>query len=210
MLGTSSLPLARLFGIRIGVNVSWFLVLFLFIFWMQDSFTQVLGDQTTGYLAAVGAALTFFGSIVLHELGHALVARREGIAVSGIDLFFFGGVMKMSRDTDSPGAEFRVAVAGPLVTLAIVILGALAGRSRSTGRQGFLDTAVLDGGGRRRRTCSCRFLVTMNMFLLVFNLSPPSRWTAGGSPARSAWRITGDRTKATRFSARSARASRCC
>ena len=55
-------------------------------------------------MVAVAAALLFFGSILLHELGHALAARREGIAVAGIDLFLFGGVMKMSRDTDSPGA----------------------------------------------------------------------------------------------------------
>ena len=72
------------------------------------------------------AAVLFFGSILLHELGHALAARREGIEVSGIELFLFGGVMKMSRDTDSPGAEFRVAAAGPLVTLLIVIVGGLA------------------------------------------------------------------------------------
>ena len=98
------------------MNVSWFLVLFLFIFWMQDSFTECWATRRRPASRSV-AALLFFGSIVLHELGHALVARREGIAVSGIDLFFFGGVMKMSRDTDSPGAEFRVAVAGPLVTL---------------------------------------------------------------------------------------------
>ena len=62
--------------------------------------------------------MLFFGSILLHELGHAIAARREGIEVTGIELFLFGGVMKMSRDTDSPGAEFRVAAAGPLVTLA--------------------------------------------------------------------------------------------
>ncbi len=201
MLGTSSLPLARLFGIRIGVNVSWFLVLFLFIFWMQDSFTQVLGDQTTGYLAAVGAALTFFGSIVLHELGHALVARREGIAVSGIDLFFFGGVMKMSRDTDSPGAEFRVAVAGPLVTLAIVILGALLGIAINGSVQGFLDTAALDGAAGVANLL-VSFLVTMNVILLGFNLIPAFPLDGGRIARAAAWRITGDRTKATRFSAR--------
>jgi Zn-dependent protease len=201
MLGTSSLPLVRLFGIRIGVNVSWFLVLFLFIFWMQDSFTEVLGDQTTGYLAAVGAALAFFGSIVLHELGHALVARREGIAVSGIDLFFFGGVMKMSRDTDSPGAEFRVAVAGPLVTLAIVIGGALLGIAINGSIQGFLDTAVLDGAAGVANLL-VSFLVTMNVILLGFNLIPAFPLDGGRIARAVAWRITGDRTKATRFSAR--------
>src|SRR3712207_4473517 len=127
MFGTGSLPLARLFGIRIGVNASWFLVLFLFIFWLSGWFADRLDDETAGYVAAVAAALLFFASIVLHELGHALAARREGIEVAGIDLFFFGGVMKMSSDTQSPGKEFFVAVAGPPLTLGIVARGALVG-----------------------------------------------------------------------------------
>ena len=86
---------------------------------------EVLDDDSLGFVAAVIAVFGFFGSILLHELGHALAARREDIEVSGIDLFFFGGVMKMSRDTMSPGQELRVAVAGPLVTLLIVIVGGL-------------------------------------------------------------------------------------
>ena len=97
MFGGSSFQLGRIFGIRIGVNASWFLILFLFLFWLSDSFGTDLDNQTLGFVAAVIAAVLFFGSIVLHELGHALAARRSGIDVAGIDLFFFGGVMKMSR-----------------------------------------------------------------------------------------------------------------
>ncbi|HEX5781565.1 MAG TPA: site-2 protease family protein, partial [Solirubrobacteraceae bacterium] len=122
MLGGSSIRLASIFGIRVGVNVSWFLILFLAIFWLQEPFGEELGDEQQGFIVAVLTAFGFFGSILLHELGHALVARREGIDVTGIDLFFFGGVMKMSRDTSTPGQEFRVAAAGPLVTLLIVIV----------------------------------------------------------------------------------------
>src|ERR1044072_6185221 len=140
MFGGSSFALGRIFGIRIGVNASWFLILFLFIFWLSQSFTDVLGDETTVYIAALAAAVLFFGSIVLHELGHALAARRSGIEVSGIDLFFFGGVMKMNRDTDTPGKEFVVAAAGPLVTLAIVIAGAAIGIAVAGGG-GFLAAA---------------------------------------------------------------------
>src|SRR5215208_1909997 len=127
MFGTGgSLQLARVFGIRIGVNASWFVVLFLFIYLFQGSFRDTLGaTDTVAFGVAVAAAVLFFGSILLHELGHAFAARREGIEVSGIELFLFGGVMKMSRDTDTPGAEFRVAAAGPLVTLAIVVVGGL-------------------------------------------------------------------------------------
>ena len=118
MPGSRSLPLVKVFGIRVGVNYSWFIVLLLVIYIVWDSLRATLdASDTTVYVVAVVAAFSFFGSILLHELGHALAARREGIAVEGIDLFLFGGVMKMSRETDTPGAEFRVAAAGPLVTL---------------------------------------------------------------------------------------------
>src|ERR671917_1454348 len=138
MTGSRSLPLLRLFGIRVGVNYSWFLVLFIVIFVLWDSLSDTLdASETTVYVVAVVAAASFFASIVLHELGHALAARREGIGVQGIDLFLFGGVMKMSRDTDSPGAEFRVAIAGPLVTLGIVIVGGLLTMLVAGGLSGF-------------------------------------------------------------------------
>src|SRR5215211_2623126 len=124
MLGTGgSFQLARVLGIRVGVNASWFVVLFLFIYLFQGQFEGILAaSDTVVFAVAVAAALLFFASILLHELGHALAARREGIEVTGIELFLFGGVMNMSRDTDTPGSEFRVAAAGPLVTLAIVVV----------------------------------------------------------------------------------------
>src|SRR5256885_10510976 len=120
---TGSIQLARVFGIRIGVDVSWFIVLFFFIFILSGSFRTTLdSSDSVAYATAVASALLFFVSLVLHELGHALVARRLGIDVLGIDLWFFGGIAKMSRDTESPGAEFKVAVAGPIVTLFVVAL----------------------------------------------------------------------------------------
>ena len=144
MLGSGrSLPLLRIFGIRIGVNVSWFLVLFLFIYWLAEPFGDRLNDDTLGFVAAVAATLLFFVTLLLHELGHALAARREGIGVTGIDLFLFGGVMKMSRDTSSPGAEFRVAAAGPAVTLLVVLVG-IGLSVAMEGWSDFVDTASLD------------------------------------------------------------------
>lgn len=202
MFGGSSLQLARVLGIRIGVNASWFLVLFLFIFWLSGTFGQVLDDQTVGYLAALGAAGLFFGSIVLHELGHALAARREGIEVAGIDLFFFGGVMKMSRDTTTAGGEFRVAVAGPLVTLAIVVLGALAGIALA-GPDGFWEAARLSREGATGVAgLLISFLVSMNVLLLAFNLIPAYPLDGGRIARAIAWRITGNRARATRLAAR--------
>jgi Zn-dependent protease len=201
VLGGSSLRLATLFGIRVGVNASWFLVLFLFIYWLQDSFADILDDDSLGFVTAVAAALGFFGSILLHELGHAVAARREGIAVSGIDLFFFGGVMKMSRDTTAPGQEFRVAVAGPLVTLAIVIVGGLVSIAL-LGWSGFSDAATLEGSAPSDAfELWLAFLVSMNVLLLLFNLVPAFPLDGGRIARAAAWRLTGDRGRATRFSA---------
>jgi Zn-dependent protease len=201
MLGGSSFALGRIFGIRIGVNASWFLILFLFIFWLSQSFTDILDDETLGYVAALAAAVLFFGSIVLHELGHALAARRSGIEVSGIDLFFFGGVMKMNRDTDTPGKEFFVAVAGPLVTLGIVIVGALLGIALA-GADAFWESAQLSGAAPAEiAQLLVSFLVTMNAILLVFNLIPAFPLDGGRIARAAAWKITGDRNRATRFAA---------
>jgi Zn-dependent protease len=203
MTGSRSLPLLRIFGIRIGVNYSWFVVLFLVIFILWDSLAgQLDASSTTIYVVAVVAAASFFGSIVLHELGHALAARREGIGVSGIDLFFFGGVMKMTRDTDSPGSEFRVAAAGPLVTLVIVIV-TVALSVALEGWDKFVSTASLDSvNAANVANLLLSFLVTMNAVLLLFNLVPAFPLDGGRIARAIAWKITGDRVRATRLAAR--------
>jgi Zn-dependent protease len=202
VLGGSSIRLATIFGIRVGVNVTWFAVLFLFIFWLNNAFEDQLGDATLAFWTAVAAAFGFFGSILLHELGHALAARREGIAVSGIDLFFFGGVMKMSSDTRSPGQEFRIAVAGPLVTLGIVVVVALV-CTALLGWNGFLDVATLSDTRSVPSALDLwlSFLVSMNALLLIFNLIPAFPLDGGRIARAVVWAFTGDRNRATRVSA---------
>lgn len=207
MFSMSSIKVGRIFGIRIGVNVSWFLVLFLFIFLLSSSFTSVLsGNKTDGYLVAVFATLLFFASIVLHEIGHAVAARRSGIEVSGIDLIFFGGVMRMNRDTDSPGAEFKVAVAGPLVTLAIIVVFSAIGMAIS-GVNGFWDAAWLKSGSTVSAVeLLISFLVSMNVLLLVFNLVPAFPLDGGRIARAIIWKVTGDRSRATVIAASIGRA----
>src|SRR3954464_6713205 len=135
--GTLQLP--RLFGIRVGADYSWLLVLFLVIFFFQDNFRSTVQDSSTKiYLAAVLAAFLFFASIILHEMGHALAARREGIEVAGIDLFLFGGLMHMRSEPQTAAAEFRGAAAGPAATVLVIVLGALAGTAIG-GWQGLVD-----------------------------------------------------------------------
>ena len=127
MVPRTNFQLARVFGIRIGVGVSWFVVLFLFVIVFTPGFHEMLGgSETTAYLVAVAVVLSFFVSVILHELGHALVARRNGLSVAGIDLWAFGGLTRMRELPRTPGSQLQVAIAGPLVTLAVIVACALA------------------------------------------------------------------------------------
>jgi Zn-dependent protease len=203
MFGGSSIKLARVFGIRIGVDVSWFFVFFLVIYWLTGNYQDSLGPDkdTQAFLLGVISAVLLFGSIVLHELGHALAARRSGIGIASIDLWLFGGLAKMERDTRSAGEEFKVAVAGPLVTLVIaaVCFGAA---SLIAGTGSALDATGVEGTGIDPVVAVLGWVALVNASLLVFNLIPGYPLD-GGRIARSVvWWRTGDRSRATRTAAR--------
>ena len=171
MFGGRSLKLATVAGVRIGVNLSWFLVLFLLIFLLGNLYDSVYPDDPTlAFALAAASALLLFGSVLLHELGHAVVAIRNGIEIAGIDLFFFGGVARMRRDTDSPGVEFRVAVAGPVVTLAVVLVCVGAGLLVA-GPSGFGSALVLETGAAPVAVV-LGYLAYINTLVLAFNLLP--------------------------------------
>jgi len=116
----SSFRLGRIAGIEFGVNWSWFVV-FVLIVWTLASgiFPSTNPDlsKATHIAMAIVAAFLFFLSILLHEFGHALEARREGIEIDGITLWLFGGVARFKDAWKTAGAEFRVAIAGPIVSL---------------------------------------------------------------------------------------------
>jgi Zn-dependent protease len=198
------LTLFRVRGIRIGVDFSWFLVLFLIILWLSGFYRSVLdssSDAVGPYVLALISALLFFASILLHELGHALVAVRRGIAISDITLWMFGGVARMQRDSDSPGTEFKIAVAGPLVTLAIVLVSGAIGVAVAGGSEFSEAMRVEDGAQISGAVAVIAWLTSINLLVLLFNLIPAYPLD-GGRIARSiAWRITGDRSSATRFAA---------
>ena len=202
MFGGQSIQLGRVFGIRIGVDVSWFFVLFLIIWSLSGYYNDLFPDQDSkAFALAVVSALLFFLSILLHELGHAIVAIRNGIPILGIDLWMFGGVAKLGRDTDSPGVEFRVAVAGPLVTLAIAAvclgIGAALSSTHTLLEGSRFETANLSG-----TVAVLAYLMTVNLFVLVFNLIPGFPLDGGRIARAIAWKLTGDRNRATRFAAR--------
>jgi Zn-dependent protease len=201
-MGAGSVQLARVFGIRIGASPSWFVVLFLMIYWLSGLFDDLLVgySNTTAYAIAVAGTLLFFISLVLHELGHAIVARRNGIGVSSIELWFFGGLAKLTREPRTPGEDFRIAAAGPAVTLVIVVLCCAALVFSSVEN---VATAVVFGIDRASPAVGLlSWLAGINLIVLVFNLVPAFPLD-GGRIARSiAWKVTGDPNLGTRFSAR--------
>jgi Zn-dependent protease len=197
-----SLQLARLFGIRIGVDYSWFLILFLAIFYFQRAFKNTLdGSDTAAYAAAVAASVLAFGSILFHELGHALAAKREGLEVDGIDLFLFGGLMRMRSEPTTPGAEFRVAAAGPLGTVVVIVLGLIAGLAID-GWSALWEAVTLDSAAHVSFGMQLvSTIVMLNVVLLIFNLIPAYPLDGGRIARAFVWKVTGDRTRATRISA---------
>src|SRR5947209_3124733 len=109
-------------GIRISVDPSWFVVLFLYIWLLSSGYKDTFGPghDNKAFTLATLSAFLFFGSVVLHELGHAVIARRNGIEISNISLWMFGGMADLRSDPQTPGSEFRIAAAGPAVTLLVI------------------------------------------------------------------------------------------
>ena len=183
-----NLTLGRIGGVRVRIHWS-LLVVFALIVWSLAAtvFPSQNPEHSDGthLVMAVLAALLFFASVLLHELGHAWQARRDGLEIDGITLWLFGGVAQFKGAFPNAGAEFRIAIAGPLVTLVLsggFMLLALAG----------LPSAV-DG--------VAAWLGFINLTLLVFNLIPALPLDGGRVLRAALWRARGDLGWATRVAA---------
>jgi Zn-dependent protease len=197
-----SIKLLDVFGIRIGVDAGWFLTLFIVILWLSPSFRVTLhSSDGVAYLTTVISALLFFGSLVVHELGHAIVARRQGIQVRDIQLFLFGGLTKMSRDANSPGEEFKVAAAGPAATLLMVVVFLVIDLA-IVGPHRLWHAFLLDSDIKVTPVLlALSWLLLMNLIVLVFNLVPAFPLDGGRIARAIVWRLTGDKRKGTRAAA---------
>ncbi|HET8872614.1 MAG TPA: site-2 protease family protein [Gaiellaceae bacterium] len=182
---SGNLSIGRYGGVEVRLNWSLLAIVALIVWSLTDGVfpSQNPGLSHNTYLGmAVVASLLFLASIVLHELGHSWVARREGIEVDGITLWLFGGVSQLKGRFASPGAEFRVAVSGPLVSIVLgvlFVLIAIAG----------LPSAV-DG--------VAAWLGYINLILAAFNLLPASPLDGGRVLHAILWRAKGDFGWATR------------
>lgn len=197
----------EVFGIRIGVDASWFLILFVLIFMLSPSFrTDLNSSDGVAYLTTVATVLVLYGSLIVHELGHALVARRQGIEVKRIELFLFGGITQMSRDAASPGEEFKIAAAGPFATFCFVLV-CLAVDLAIVGPHRLIHAAALDNTVRITPVLlALSWLLFWNVLLLVFNLVPAFPLDGGRIARAIIWRRTGDKTRGTRIAAQMGRA----
>jgi len=204
MFGGRTFTLFHVRGIRISVDWSWFLFLFFVILFTSRTYGDLLNEpssSTTPFLLGILTAFGFFASIVLHELGHAFAAVRNGIGITGIQLWIFGGMARMDREAETPGVELKVALAGPLVTLAI-FLALTIGGVLAAGGAGFEDAVRLDPNADVSGLLAVvAWLAVINLLLLVFNLLPAFPMDGGRVARAIAWWKTGDRTSATRFAA---------
>lgn len=188
--------LGRIAGVAVGVNWS-LLVIFWLISWSLAAawFPEAHpGHAEASYwVAAVLTAFVFFGCLLAHEMGHAVVARRLGMRVDGITLWLFGGVARIGGEAATARAELHVALVGPAVS---VVAAAAFG----------LGAFILNGLGAPELTVAvCAWLARINLILAVFNMVPAYPLDGGRVLRALLWGRHGDRLRATATAARSGR-----
>ena len=182
----SSLKIGELWGIPLTVHLTWFLVFGLLIWSLAGGFfPQESPGLPVGVVIAMSVvtSVLFFGSVLLHELGHAWVALRNQVPVKEITLFIFGGIAQIEEEPPSAGAGFYITSAGPAVSLIL---------SGVFGLVWLLDRTVpyLDA--------PTSWLMRVNFLLAAFNLIPGYPLDGGRLLRALVWKLTGDKYKATK------------
>jgi Zn-dependent protease/CBS domain-containing protein len=179
--------IGSLFGIPLFLDPSWFFILaFVTIINALDLY-PTFGSVLAGS-AGLGMALLLFASVVLHELGHSLTARSQGIKVNSITLFIFGGVASIDQESKTPGEAFQVAIAGPAVSLTLFCLFYLLSQVLASSSVGQVLTLNL---------------ARINLVLALFNLIPGLPLDGGQVLKAAVWKLTGNRFQGVRWAAKS-------
>jgi len=188
-----SIPLGRILGISIGLDYSWF-VIFALLTWMLAGsyYPEEFKNWSPLLYWFMGAttAIMLFASVLLHELGHSVIALWYKVPVRSITLFLFGGVAQIEAEPPSAIAEFFIAVAGPLVSLILAIL---------------FHTLQLLAGGVEPILGLAKYLAYINLALVLFNLIPGYPLDGGRVLRAIVWAITGDIRRSTLIAASAGR-----
>lgn len=179
--------IGSIFGIPLFLDTSWFIILGLMTFFYAVSWQQEEWGENWGWIAGFIMALLLFGSVLLHELGHSLVAKSQGIEVNSITLFVFGGIASIDRESKTPGQAFQVAIAGPAVSLLLAI--GLFGLSYALTLPEPAHAVVSN-------------LWQINLVLALFNMIPGLPLDGGQVLKALVWKVTGNRLKGIRWAAR--------
>lgn len=189
----NTIPLGRIFGVEVGLDLSWFLIFALLTWSLSTSHYPDRFPDWSGTLywaAGVLTSILLFVSVLLHEFGHALTAMAFKIPVRRIRLMIFGGVAELGDDAPHAGGEFAVAIAGPLVSL--LLSGALAGA--------WFTVRFADPGGAA--TGVLGYLAFINLTLALFNLIPGFPLDGGRVLRAVLWGATGSLRRATSIAVR--------
>lgn len=186
----ANVRLGRIWNIPIGLNNSWFLIFALATWSLAlGFFPAAVPGLSSGVYWLLGAVTSvfFFSSVLAHELGHAFVALRNSVPVRAITLFFFGGVAEITREPRSAGAEFRIAIAGPLVSIALA---------------GLFGLVALAAQSLPAIAAPALWLARINLILAVFNMLPAFPLDGGRVLRAILWKFNGSELRATALAAR--------
>ena len=198
--------LMTVFGIEVRLDLSVAIIFGLIVFSLGGGVFPEWHPNwstATSWSTALLAGILFFASLLAHELSHSLVAQRYGIRVPRITLFLFGGMAEIESEARTPSAEFAIAIAGPLMSLALSVLFSV------------LATALVDAETLRELltdlesgmselspfATACVWLSSVNLMLAIFNMVPGFPLDGGRVFRALVWRISGDRLLATRYAA---------
>jgi Zn-dependent protease/CBS domain-containing protein len=188
-----TIPLGRILGIPIGLDYSWFLIFGLLTWSLASSYYPAEFKNWPPplyWLMGAATAILLFASVLLHELGHSVVALRFNVPVRSITLFIFGGVAQIGAEPPSAKAEFLIAIAGPAMSLALAVLFSLV-------QPAIAGIEVLWG--------LAKYLAYINFALVLFNLIPGFPLDGGRVFRAAVWAATRNMRQATLVAASTGR-----
>jgi Zn-dependent protease len=188
-----NIPLGRILGIPIGLDYSWFLIFALLTWTLAGSYYPAefkTWPPLLYWFMGAATAIMLFASVLLHELGHSVVALRFKVPVRSITLFIFGGVAQIGAESPSANAEFLIAIAGPIVSLALAVLFSVA-QPVVAGIQPLWGLA--------------KYLAYINFALAIFNLIPGFPLDGGRVFRALVWAATKNMRRATLVAANTGR-----